>query len=157
MARVTVEDCVQRVPNRFELVMLAAQRGRSIGSGAPLTVDRDNDKNAVVALREIADGTINLPDIENNLIQSLQKVVELEEPTIEELDLLSVQNDILSEQGEAAPDAEIAADDLHLEGEGGEDIDVLADAEALFEGEESDEEPESQDDGAPGSDSEDET
>ena len=69
MARVTVEDCVTRVPNRFELVMLAAQRGRNIGAGAPLTLDRDNDKNAVVALREIADAKVDLKELENGLIR----------------------------------------------------------------------------------------
>ncbi len=60
MARVTVEDCVERIPNRFDLVMLAAQRSRDVSAGSPLTVDRDNDKNPVIALREIADGTVDL-------------------------------------------------------------------------------------------------
>ncbi|TVR79535.1 MAG: DNA-directed RNA polymerase subunit omega [Rhodospirillales bacterium] len=153
MARVTVEDCVERIPNRFELVMLAAQRGRSIGAGAPLTVDRDNDKNAVVALREIAEGTVNLPDLENNLIQSLQKVVEFEEPSIEDMDLLTSGADITAEQGEAAPEDEISADDLHVEGESGEEIDALEEAEALFEGMDADtEEAESGEPGADGGD-----
>ncbi|MBM3560440.1 MAG: DNA-directed RNA polymerase subunit omega [Alphaproteobacteria bacterium] len=80
MARVTVEDCIVRVPNRFELVMLAAQRARSITAGAPLTVDRDNDKNPVVALREIADATVDLDGLETSLIQGLQKHVEMDEP-----------------------------------------------------------------------------
>lgn len=151
MARVTVEDCVERIPNRFELVMLAAQRGRNIGAGAPLTVDRDNDKNAVVALREIAEGTVNLPDLENNLIQSLQKVVEFEEPSIEDMDLLASGADIAAEQGEAAPEDEIRADDLHVEGESGEEIDALEEAEALFEGTDADtEEAESGEPGADG-------
>lgn len=73
MARVTVEDCILNVPNRFELVLLSAQRAKQISSGNPLTVDRDNDKDAVVALREIADKTISLPDLEENLIQSFFK------------------------------------------------------------------------------------
>jgi len=80
MARVTVEDCVLKVPNRFDLVMLAARRARDIHSGATLTVDRDNDKNPVVALREIADTTIDLQQINNALIQGLQKHVEVDEP-----------------------------------------------------------------------------
>lgn len=91
MARVTVEDCVLKVPNRFELVMLAAQRGRNLGAGAPLTVDRDNDKNPVIALREIADGTVDLKELENGLIRGLQKVVEVEEPESDDLDALALQ------------------------------------------------------------------
>ena len=71
MARVTVEDCVIKIPNRFELVMLAAQRARSLSAGAPLTLERDNDKNPVIALREIAEGTISLTDIEEMLIKGL--------------------------------------------------------------------------------------
>ena len=73
MARVTVEDCVQKVPNRFELVLLAAQRARNISRGEELTIDRDNDKNPVVALREIADETIELPRIEQDLIKIIPK------------------------------------------------------------------------------------
>ncbi|HKT16503.1 MAG TPA: DNA-directed RNA polymerase subunit omega [Stellaceae bacterium] len=80
MARVTVEDCVLKVPNRFELVLLAAQRGRDIAGGAPLTVDRDNDKGPVVALREIAEETIPLDTLQNNVIKSMQKHVEIDEP-----------------------------------------------------------------------------
>jgi DNA-directed RNA polymerase subunit omega len=123
MARVTVEDCVQRIPNRFELVMIAAQRGRSIGAGAPLTVDRDNDKNAVVALREIAEGTVDLKELENNLIQGLQKVVEVEELPEEEMDLLAIQRELSPEQSEAQMDEELAEDMLHVEGEDGEEFD----------------------------------
>lgn len=73
MARITVEDCIQRVPNRFELVMLAAQRARDISAGAPLTVDRDNDKNPVVALREIAESTIDLDHLRYELIYGLRR------------------------------------------------------------------------------------
>lgn len=80
MARVTVEDCVLKVPNRFELVMMAAQRARDISSGASLTVDRDNDKNPVVALREIADETVSLENLGNSLVQGLQKQNEQDEP-----------------------------------------------------------------------------
>jgi len=80
MARVTVEDCVVKVPNRFELVLLAAQRAREITSGAPLTLDRDDDKNPVVALREIADDTIQLDHLHDSLVRGMQKHVEMDEP-----------------------------------------------------------------------------
>jgi DNA-directed RNA polymerase subunit omega len=80
MARVTVEDCVVKVPNRFELVLVAAQRAREITSGAPLSVDRDNDKNPVVALREIADDTIELDHLQDSLIRGMQKHIEMDEP-----------------------------------------------------------------------------
>ncbi len=80
MARVTVEDCVDKVPNRFELVLLAAHRARAISSGAPITVDRENDKNPVVALREIAEQTISPEDLKEDLIHSMQAYVEVDEP-----------------------------------------------------------------------------
>ena len=80
MARVTVEDCVDKVPNRFDLVLQAAQRAREISGGAELTVDRDRDKNPVVALREIADETLSPDDLKEDLIHSLQKHVEVDEP-----------------------------------------------------------------------------
>ncbi|HAW46057.1 DNA-directed RNA polymerase subunit omega [Roseovarius sp. A46] len=80
MARVTTEDCVDKVPNRFELVMLAAHRAREIAAGAPLTVDRDNDKNPVVALREIADETQSAGDLRERLIESHQTQIEVDEP-----------------------------------------------------------------------------
>jgi DNA-directed RNA polymerase subunit omega len=80
MARVTVEDCIDKVENRFELVLLAAHRARMIASGAPLTVDRDRDKNPVVALREIADIGVRPDDLREELIHSLQKQVEVDEP-----------------------------------------------------------------------------
>src|SRR5229473_835011 len=80
MARVTVEDCVVKVPNRFELVLLAAQRAREVTSGAPLTLDRDDDKNPVVALREIAEETIQLQHLKDSLVRGMQKHVEMDEP-----------------------------------------------------------------------------
>jgi DNA-directed RNA polymerase subunit omega len=89
MARVTVEDCIEKIDNRFELVMIAAQRARTLSSGAELTVERDNDKNPVIALREIAEETLNLAEIEENLVRGLQKYVEPDEPDEEEMDLLS--------------------------------------------------------------------
>src|SRR3954453_23290609 len=87
MARVTVEDCVDKVENRFELVLLAAHRARMISSGSPLTIDRDNDKNPVVALREIADETVGPDDLKEDLIHSLQKYVEVDEHEGETLQL----------------------------------------------------------------------
>jgi DNA-directed RNA polymerase subunit omega len=81
MARITVEDCVLRVPSRFELVMVAAQRARDISAGAALSVDRDNDKNPVVALREVADGTIDLDHLRYELIHGLRRHVDLEPET----------------------------------------------------------------------------
>lgn len=94
MARVTVEDCVTKVSNRFNLVMLASQRARNISAGAQLTVERDNDKNPVVALREIAVETIELPALEESLIKSLQTYVEMDEPEEEEMDLLAIQQEV---------------------------------------------------------------
>ena len=96
MARVTVEDCIVRIPNRFELVMTAAQRSRELSVGAELTVDRDNDKNPVVALREIAEETVDLPELEASLIRGLQKHVEVEEP-VEEGDEFLAAEEALSD------------------------------------------------------------
>jgi DNA-directed RNA polymerase subunit omega len=92
MARVTVEDCILVVPNRFQLVMLAAQRSRELSVGGQPSVDRDNDKNPVVALREIADRTIDPESVENALIGSLQKQPETEETAEEVDDLLGVES-----------------------------------------------------------------
>lgn len=93
MARVTVEDCIDKIDNRFELVMIAARRARMLSSGAELTVERDNDKNCVVALREIAEETIDVLEIEENLVQGLQKYVEPDEPDESEMDLLSTEDE----------------------------------------------------------------
>ncbi len=103
MARVTVEDCVLKVPNRFDLVMLAAQRARDISAGAQATVERNNDKNPVMALREIADETIDLEALSNSLVQGLQRHVETDEPE-EEGGFGAGDTDLLGElmQSEAA-------------------------------------------------------
>ena len=93
MARVTVEDCVKKLPNRFELVSMAAQRARDISSGSDITVDRDNDKNPVVALREIAEETIVLEDLKESLINSLQTRIEVDDLEEEELDSLGLRED----------------------------------------------------------------
>ena len=92
MARVTVEDCVDKVPNRFELVMLAAHRARALASGSPLTVDRDNDKNPVVALREIAEETLTADQLRESAIESFQRQIEVDEPEDDVMTLL-VGND----------------------------------------------------------------
>lgn len=89
MARVTTEDCIDKVPNRFDLVMLAAYRAREISSGESLTVDRDNDKNPVVALREIAEETQSAEDLLERTISSLQRQNEVDEPDDDEMSLLS--------------------------------------------------------------------
>jgi DNA-directed RNA polymerase subunit omega len=88
MARVTVEDCIDKVENRFDLVLLASHRARMISSGSQITVDRDNDKNPVVALREIADTTISPDDLKEELVHSLQKYVEVDEPEPESVPLI---------------------------------------------------------------------
>lgn len=88
MARITVEDCITKIPNRFELVVLAAQRARKISVGEPLTVERDNDKNTVVALREIAEETVDLDGLAQSLVRGLQKHVEADEPEEDDIALL---------------------------------------------------------------------
>ncbi len=94
MARVTVEDCVEKVPNRFNLVLLAAHRARAVSAGAPLMVDRDNDKNPVVALREIAEKKIASDDLREDFIHSMQKYVEVDEPEAEAVPMLSTDGRI---------------------------------------------------------------
>ncbi len=94
MARVTVEDCVEKVPNRYELLMVAAQRAKDIESGAPLQVARDNDKNSVVALREIAENKVSIEDLQKSLVMNLQKYVEVEEPEEEELEIMAAEKEL---------------------------------------------------------------
>ncbi len=89
MARVTTEDCVTEIPNRFELIMTASQRARKIGSGAPITVSRDNDKNTVISLREIAEKTIETDEVTEDLIQSYQRVHESDNDDIDLAELIS--------------------------------------------------------------------
>src|ERR1044072_5943046 len=119
MARVTVEDCVDKVENRFELVLLASHRARMISSGAPLTIDRDNDKNPVVALREIADQSIAPEDLKEDLIHSLQKFVEVDEPEAEAVPMIPA--------AEAATTTPVAGDEDKIgraagEGKGGKKV-----------------------------------
>ena len=91
MARVTVEDCIDKVSNRFDLVLLAAHRAREISSGSSLTIERDNDKNPVVALREIADETITAVQLRESAIESLQRQIEVDEPEENEMDLIETK------------------------------------------------------------------
>lgn len=135
MARVTVEDCVLKIPNRFELVMTAARRARDLSAGAPISIDRDNDKNPVVALREIADSTVSLEALRNELIRSHQKHTEQEEPAAEVVELMA---------GEAAWAKQLDGDDdlgdMSMDDEGGDEDeegeeDFPLDAEDGFGGE----------------------
>jgi DNA-directed RNA polymerase subunit omega len=128
MARVTVEDCVLRVPNRFELVLLAAQRARNISRGEQLTIDRDNDKNPVVALREIADETLALRDLEADLVKSLSRVPEPEPVDEEVLDLIPTDQNIFGLQDVSAEE-EAAAMAAEAEEMSPEDIQAAIEAE----------------------------
>jgi DNA-directed RNA polymerase subunit omega len=116
MARVTVEDCVVKVPNRFELVLLAAQRAREISSGAPLSIDRDDDKNPVVALREIADETVGLDHLKTAVVRGMQKHVEIDEP--EEPHELELDTALF---GVGAPMGALMHEDLDIDAEEAED------------------------------------
>jgi len=103
MARVTVEDCIDKVDSRFELVILSGHRARQISDGAQITVQRDNDKNPVVALREIADETLSPADLEEDLIHSLQKQVEVDEPESEIMEAPSLAVEAETPDATAAP------------------------------------------------------
>jgi len=129
MARVTVEDCVDKVPNRFRLVMLAAQRARELSVGAQITVDRDNDKNPVIALREIAAETVDLGVLGEGLIKKLQRVAIREEQEIRddaaiaaEVDLSEMVGDYSDDEGETSG-MQIASPE-ELEPSGFEDVDL---------------------------------
>jgi len=122
MARVTVEDCVTKIPNRFELVTIAAQRARAISAGSELTLEPDDDKNPVLALREIAEQTVNFSELQETIIRGLQKHIEIDEPEEEEMDLLAIQqevngamNELIAPQGSgkklAEDEDEAASDD----------------------------------------------
>jgi DNA-directed RNA polymerase subunit omega len=129
MARVTVEDCIDKVDNRFELVLLAGHRARQISQGAPITVDRDNDKNPVVALREIADETLSPGDLKEDLIHSLQKHVEVDEPEAD-------GQEIVDQAVSTADDADREEDTVTFDRMSEEDL--LAGIEGLVPPEKSD-------------------
>ena len=128
MARVTVEDCVLKVPNRFELVLLAAQRAREITSGAPLTLDRDDDKNPVVALREIADETVGLEHLRGSVVRGMQKHVEIDEP--EETHELELDPALF---GVPAPSGALIDEEAAIEAEDVEEEDAGLEEQALDE------------------------
>lgn len=126
MARVTVEDCVLRIPNRFQLVLLAAQRARGISRGEEITVERDNDKNPVVALREIAEDTISLAKLEADLMKSISRAPEPEPADEEVLDLIPTDQNIFGLQDIAA---EEEAAGLKVEDMSPDDIEAAIEAE----------------------------
>ena len=134
MARVTVEDCVEKIPNRYELLLVAAQRAKDISAGAPIKVERDNDKNSVVALREIAEGYANIEDLQKSLVMGLQKYVEVEEPEEEELEIMAAEKELseLDNQfdGDLILDATLA-ENMQIEDSQGETLDVDTDDLAL--------------------------
>lgn len=130
MARVTVEDCIDKVENRFELVLLAGHRARLISQGAPITIDRDNDKNPVVALREIADETLSPDDLKEDLIHSLQKHVEVDEPEADLPEIADATAGVVAAEAEAEDDT-VAFDRMSEE-------DLLAGIEGLVPPEKSD-------------------
>jgi DNA-directed RNA polymerase subunit omega len=125
MARVTVEDCVLQVPNRFQLVMLSAHRARALASGAELKVERDRDKNPVVALREVAEQKLELDQLEEALIKSLQKRIEPEQPEEEVIELMAGEqqnwlgaiDDAAEAEEEAEGEEDLEADDQAIEKE----------------------------------------
>lgn len=140
MARVTVEDCIERIPNRFELVLLAAQRARDIAAGSPMAVERDNDKNPVVALREIAEEHARPDELTEGLIHGLQKHVESDEPEEDDFDALAVQRQLSSDARDAANEAEeVFADGLTVHGDGGEAEDATPEQAVSVEDSETDE------------------
>ena len=112
MARVTVEDCIEKIPNRYELLMVAAQRAKDISAGAPIMVSRDNDKNPVIALREIAEGKVNIEELQKSLVLGLQKYVEVEEPEDEELEIMTAEKE-LSELDDQFSGVELDAADMN--------------------------------------------
>ena len=126
MARVTVEDCVLKVPNRFELVLLAAQRAREITSGSPLSIDRDDDKNPVVALREIADETVGLEHLRTSVVRGMQKHVEIDEP--EESHELDAALFGVAPPSAALVEEEADAETEDLDDEQDEDEETIAEA-----------------------------
>jgi DNA-directed RNA polymerase subunit omega len=131
MARVTVEDCIDKVDNRFELVLLASHRARLISQGAQITVPRDNDKNPVVALREIADETLSPGDLKEDLIHSLQKHVEVDEPETDGQEIADQTGTATAAAEDDGPEDNIAFDRMTEE-------DLLAGIEGLVPPEKSD-------------------
>lgn len=126
MARVTVEDCIDKIPNRYDLVLISAQRAKDISNGSPILVDRDNDKNSVVALREIAENKVSIEDLQKSLVIGLQKYVEVEEAEDEEVEILSAEKELAGLDEQFSSDM-ISDEDLEnsMQIQGGEDDDDL--------------------------------
>ena len=135
MARVTVEDCIDKIPNRYELLMVAAQRAKDIASGSVLTLPRDNDKNTVVALREIAEGTVSVEELQRSLVMGLQEYVEVEEPEEEEMEIMAAEKELadLDEQFSGVLlDSEVS-DAMQVRED--DDLDLDAEVDSADEGE----------------------
>lgn len=132
MARVTVEDCIDKIPNRYDLVLVAAQRAKDISSGSPIQVDRDNDKNSVVALREISENRVSIEDLQRSLVMGQQKFVEVEEPEDEEIEIISAEKELAALDSQFSSDM-ISDEDLNntmqIHGDD-EDEDLDLDSEA---------------------------
>ena len=131
MARVTVEDCVDKIPNRYELLMVASQRAKDISAGSPITLPRDIDKNPVIALREIAEETVSIEELQRSLVMGLQKYVEVEEPEEEELEIMAAEKELvdLDEQfsgllleGDIADSMQLVDEDDSLELDASSDL-----------------------------------
>lgn len=134
MARVTVEDCIEKIPNRYELLLVASQRAKDIASGSPILVDRDNDKNSVVALREIAENKTNIEELQRSLVMGLQKYVEVEEPEEEELEILAAEKELAELDAQFDGDTILGAalaESMQIEDNNGETIDVDTDGLSL--------------------------
>ncbi|MBQ8464842.1 MAG: DNA-directed RNA polymerase subunit omega [Alphaproteobacteria bacterium] len=130
MARVTVEDCIDKIPNRYELLMVASQRAKDIAAGSMITLPRDNDKNTVVALREIAEGTVSVEELQRSLVMGLQQYVEVEEPEEEEMEIMAAEKELadLDEQFSGVLlDSEVS-DAMQVRDDEDIDLDMEADA-----------------------------
>ena len=127
MARVTVEDCVTKIPNRFQLVIIASQRARNISAGAALYVDRDNDKNPVIALREIAEDLVDHGELEESLIKGLQKHVEMDTPEEDEVDLIAIQQAYDGETADAPTASALDGNDKNGDDKNGDDGEEVSD------------------------------
>ena len=127
MARVTVEDCILQVPNRFDLVLLAAQRARAISRGEELTIERDNDKNPVIALREIAEQTVDLGDLNEDIVKSLLRAPEPEPVEEEVIDLIATDENIFGVMDVTEEQAAEAG--MQVEDMSGDDLEAAIAAE----------------------------
>ncbi len=136
MARVTVEDCIDKIPNRYDLVMVAAQRARDISAGSPLCVERDNDKNSVVALREIAENRVSIEDLQKSLVMGQQKYVEVEEPEDEEVEILAAEKELADMDGQFSSDMisdEDLNDTMQVHGSDDDDLNLDSDEDIDFD------------------------